>query len=206
MNYRVMKRLLLLLPLLAFMFSSCSKDDDTQPKDLDLSGIWYVSSATTLDFTEEPEGTIETYNDEHPMPYNVRYELHQVQDGMYKYKVYTLVYPQPEDMSEYEYEEIIQKIFDGLLPIIDCRWMTSKEWRYALITENQITMDLYSKYPIKMEMLKLDKNTISFVNHDVYLDFEGTNKADIFTTLSRSSNRVLPIEQYTFVGQRDWFR
>lgn len=188
--------LVVTLPMI--FITSCSKDDDAKnPKDLDLSGIWYVSSATPWDITEETVGTIETYNDEKPMPYNVRYELRKVQDGMYEYKVYTLIYPQPKDMCDADYAEIIDKIFDGVLPITECRWMTTKEWSYALITENQITMDLYSKYPIKMEMLKLDKNTISFVNHDVYLNSEGTNKADVFTTLSRSSNRVLPIEQYT---------
>lgn len=188
----------LVVSLSMILITSCSKDDDAKnPKDLDLSGIWYVSSATPWDITEENVNTIETYSDEKPMPYNMRYELRKVQDGMYEYKVYTLVYPQPEDMSLADYAAIIDKIYDGVLPITECRWRTTKEWSYALITENLITMDLYSKYPIKMEMLKLDKNTISFVNHDVYLDSEGTNKADVFTTLSRSSNRVLPIEQYT---------
>lgn len=199
-----MKRILLLLPLFAILLSSCSKEENNDPKELDLSGIWYVSSATPWDITEETVNTIETYNDEKPMPYNVRYELHKVSDSVYEYKVYTLVYPHPEDMCDEDYADIIDKIFDGVLPITGCRWMTSKEWNYALITENQITMNLYSKYPIKMEMLKLNNNTISFVNHDVYLDSEGTIKTDVFTTLSRSSNRVLPIGQYTFVHETDF--
>ncbi len=192
-----MKRLLLLLPLIAFVFLSCSKDDSPQPKNLDLSGIWFVSSSTPFDVTADNVNTIVTYSDEKPMPYDVRYELRKVHDGVYEYKVYTLVYPHPKDMNDAEYMDVVQKIVDGVMPITDCRWVTSKEWSYALITENQITMNLYSKDPIKLEMLKLDNNTISFVNHDVYLDSEGTIKADAFTTLSRSSNQVLPIEQFT---------